>query len=271
MSSFCVIDDIKRYKCFDLLLFIPILFASTGEPAAREKYAAYAEQGVIKVSDADSDDVSAAPIDVTDAFGEPDKPLALQIELFPYNASPSYVTVSGVPPEFKISAGFHTGTRWYLSTKDLEALTITAPSTFEGRFPIEVRLHGPGNVLAGYGKAFVTIANPTSAKSGTASGNAKALSQVKRDAIQPEQPKADETKLSRQDETALLARAEALLKSADLAAARLILENLARRGSPKAAYSLARTYDPAFFKSTFIKGMLPDPAKAKVWYQKATL
>jgi tripartite-type tricarboxylate transporter receptor subunit TctC len=68
---------------------------------------------------------------------------------------------------------------------------------------------------------------------------------------------------------AQMARAAALLKSNDVAAARLIYKRLAGANIAEAAYQLAQTYDQDFLKDIQIAGLQPDPAMAQRWYERA--
>jgi TPR repeat protein len=69
--------------------------------------------------------------------------------------------------------------------------------------------------------------------------------------------------------TALLSRAEALIASGDVAAARLVLRRAADAGDARAAMRLAETYDPAFLERLGVHGVVPDLAMARNWYEKA--
>jgi hypothetical protein len=71
-------------------------------------------------------------------------------------------------------------------------------------------------------------------------------------------------------EAALLSkRAEAMMANGDLPAARLILRRLAEANDARAAYDLARTYDPTFLAASGEIGVKPDLAKARTWYELA--
>jgi len=71
------------------------------------------------------------------------------------------------------------------------------------------------------------------------------------------------------DEQRLLARANALLRQADISSARQLLELALARGSARAAFMLAETYDPPVLKSWRASGVAGDPTKARGLYQKA--
>ena len=71
------------------------------------------------------------------------------------------------------------------------------------------------------------------------------------------------------DEQRLLARANALLRQADISSARSLLEHALERGSARAAFMLAETYDARVLQSWNARGIPADPAKARELYEKA--
>ena len=68
---------------------------------------------------------------------------------------------------------------------------------------------------------------------------------------------------------ALLKRAKSLLSIGDITSARLLLERAADAQEAEAALMLAGTYDPQVLGGQDLRSVTPDPAAAKVWYQKA--
>ena len=68
---------------------------------------------------------------------------------------------------------------------------------------------------------------------------------------------------------ALLKRAESLVGSGDLAAARLVLRRAAEAGDARAAMMLGGTYDPTVLDRLGVHGLVPDFAMARSWYDKA--
>ena len=66
-----------------------------------------------------------------------------------------------------------------------------------------------------------------------------------------------------------LRRADDLIASGDLAAARLVLRRAANAGDAHAAMTLAGTYDPVILEKLGVHGFVPDVAMARVWYEKA--
>jgi hypothetical protein len=71
------------------------------------------------------------------------------------------------------------------------------------------------------------------------------------------------------EEPRLLARASALLRQADISSARTLLEHALGRGSARAAFMLAETYDTGVLKSWRARGIPGDSAKARELYQRA--
>jgi TPR repeat protein len=67
----------------------------------------------------------------------------------------------------------------------------------------------------------------------------------------------------------LMNRAKGLLAAGDIPPARLLLERAADAQEPSAALLLARTYDPEVLGTQDIRNITPDPAMARLWYQKA--
>jgi hypothetical protein len=66
-----------------------------------------------------------------------------------------------------------------------------------------------------------------------------------------------------------LKRADDLIASGDLAAARLVLRRAANAGDARAAMTLGGTYDPVILEKLGVHGFVPDVAMARVWYEKA--
>jgi len=68
---------------------------------------------------------------------------------------------------------------------------------------------------------------------------------------------------------ALLKRAKGLLAIGDITSARLLLERAADAQEAEAALMLAGTYDPQVLGGQDLRSVTPDPAAARIWYQKA--
>ena len=71
------------------------------------------------------------------------------------------------------------------------------------------------------------------------------------------------------EEARLLARAETLIKQGHITGAQLLLARGLELGSARAAFLLARTYDPRQLSSWGVRGILGDAAKAQELYTRA--
>src|SRR5712664_1632077 len=71
------------------------------------------------------------------------------------------------------------------------------------------------------------------------------------------------------DEQRLLARAKTFLRQADISGARLLLEHALERGSARAAFMLAETYDARVLQSWRARGISGDVTKARELYERA--
>jgi hypothetical protein len=96
-------------------------------------------------------------------------------------------------------------------------------------------------------------------------------------ALQGRAPAADEPvtpvdaihRLDPNEIASSLRRANTLIASGDLAAARLVLRRAADDGDAQAAMTLAETYDPAILEKLGVHGFVPDAVMARGWYEKA--
>ena len=76
-------------------------------------------------------------------------------------------------------------------------------------------------------------------------------------------------KLDPDELATLINRAKILVAAGDISPARLLLERAAEAQEPTAALMLAQTYDPDVLRTENARNILPDPAMARIWYQKA--
>jgi hypothetical protein len=96
--------------------------------------------------------------------------------------------------------------------------------------------------------------------------------------IDPRQPPADPGRQPQSTaaiypahETRLIARAESLIKQSDFAGARLLLEHALERGSARAAFIMAETYDWRALRSVQAYGVRGDTEKARELYELAAV
>ena len=130
------------------------------------------------------------------------------------------------------------------------------------------RLAGPANQTPGVRSVTtVAVASPTRAEITTAYQSAMQGRVPAAAATPTATPPA--RKLDADELATLLTRAKGLLAAGDIPPARLLLERAADAQEPGAALMLAQTYDPDVLGTQDARNIIPDPATARVWYQRA--
>jgi hypothetical protein len=114
----------------------------------------------------------------------------------------------------------------------------------------------PGTATVGPTRAEITAAFQTALQS---------QAEIRQPPAAPPQPRH----LDADELATLLKRAKGLIATGDIASARLLLERAADAQEASAALILARTYDPAVLGKPDARSIAPDPATARIWYQKA--
>ncbi|MBV8131412.1 MAG: hypothetical protein JO282_02715 [Alphaproteobacteria bacterium] len=82
-------------------------------------------------------------------------------------------------------------------------------------------------------------------------------------------PSTSGSRLSAEEEAALLARGDTLLSVGDIASARLFYERAVDAGGGLAAIRLGETFDPLFLDRVHLSGVRGDPDAALFWYRRA--
>jgi hypothetical protein len=72
-----------------------------------------------------------------------------------------------------------------------------------------------------------------------------------------------------EDLAAIVKRGQQFAAAGDVAAARLLLQRAADAHDARAALALGATYDPNVLETLGIRGVVPDIAAARGWYEKA--
>jgi hypothetical protein len=119
---------------------------------------------------------------------------------------------------------------------------------------------------AGQVPSATTVATPTRAEIAAAFQTAQ-HSQI--EIRQPPAATPPPRRLDADELATLMKRAKSLIATGDIASARLLLERAADAREASAALILARTYDPAVLGTPDARSIAPDPAAARIWYQKA--
>jgi hypothetical protein len=255
-----------RLAVLAAMLFVAIAFATHAERSIAAEQPKHVKlndplPGVRIVQNA------ALGVEVEDITGAPGEALPMKISIPPDALDSSgLVMIRGVPEALSFAPGFRTGSTWMVSLKELNELKLMVPDDFQGEFTIEVIfVIGTSNRRESR-TASVTIApvvaaapEPEPEVSPTAVDIAPAITGA---VAAPPEPSPDA-------EASMLERAASLLSNGDVAAARLLYEHMASKGSSLAALSMARSYDPAILPSLGVIGMRPDEAEARRWYERA--
>ncbi len=191
---------------------------------------------------------------VAEIAGPPNSPIPVRVQVSDIDDGVyNFLVFQNLPNDFKMSAGFPVEDRWVVPLDEADALTLTAPEGYTGSFNIQIKLRIGGTEKSQTRTVAVNISQPgASDRTAQATGSSNALS--------PE------------TEAAMIQRAEAMLQTRDVSGARNIYRFLVRKGSGKAAFGLARTYDPAYVEEIGVAGMdAADLEEAKRWYERAAL
>jgi hypothetical protein len=149
-----------------------------------------------------------------------------------------FVVISGFAPGTSLSVGTLLGdSSWLVPTAELDRLEIRPPSRFVGTMDINVELRRADTKLADRKSLHIEWVPAVS--------------------------------LDADQMAALLARANELIASGDIAAAQLVLRRAAEAGSAQAAMTLAGTYDPVLLAKLGVHGFAADIVAARQWYEKA--
>ena len=157
---------------------------------------------------------------------------------------------------------------WVLSPSQIDGVAITPPPHFSGAMDLvyELRL-ADARVVDRKHARLEWSAPPAEASANVAQDAPPALSAS---AAGPA-PSADTPArtLSSEQLAALLKRGNELVSHGDLIGARLIFERASQAGESRAALALASTYDPLVLEHLGERGLVPDVAMARFWYERA--
>jgi hypothetical protein len=200
------------------------------------------------------------------------------------------LVISGLPDGSTLSTGQPLGTNsWHLPTADLGDAVLRPPRGFVGDMNLALELHliddtiadrqflhvewagmpieaAPGVALrsaatAGAESPAAFSAKAPDAREGVEIGaRAAAASTLTSHAIRELDPDAIAT---------LLKHGEELIAAGDIAGARVLLRRAAEARDAQAALTLGATYDPVALQKLDVRGISPDIAVARSWYEKA--
>ena len=215
---------------------------------------------------------------VEDITGVSGVPLPLKIQL-PENPTVTYsfLMVRNMPPNFTLSAGFAAKNYWAVSLHDIDDLQIVAPEGYEGSFTMEVLLvKGVGADPERRTAKAVFKSEPSAPPIASTNDDTKLLTAARPDETTaalpsldpPRQTGARSGELTSADQS-MMERGDTYLKQGDVAAARLLYRQVAKKGIANGAFAMGLTYDPDFLGTLAVRGLQPDVEQAKNWYRMA--
>lgn len=184
-----------------------------------------------------------------------------------------FVMFQDIPAGIKFSRGFLINNNWFVSSNDLEKISLiniqetTEPIAFEVLYFLDSKQKpiARGVVVVNFtefvpGGDVLDKHEPQNPPTGS----------VTSFNIEEEKnlPSADST-ISSEREAADMEQARVFLRNGDISSARRILEFMASQGSAKGARALAETYDANYLQNFIIAGLKPDIEHAKKWYKRA--
>jgi hypothetical protein len=206
----------------------------------------------------------------------------LAISVGPANAVPrnSFVRVRGLPPMAALSDGHSIAPgSWAIPIAALPDLTITLPTGAAGKSDVSVTLVSiDGSVLASARTTLVIAAEQTQA--GPAARPPPAGAKMLRagapvpgplstPATTAPAPKPAISDAAHERGLRLMEKGDQQLNEGNISAARLFYERAADEGLAKGAMALAGTYDASELAQLKVRGVPPDPAQARHWYERA--
>ena len=193
-------------------------------------------------------------VDVHKAFAN--EPLSLGVSVDSATGH-EFVLLTGLALGTRLSAGVPVSeASWQLAPRDLDVVYVYAPKDFIGIMNTAVKLLSANQKLIesrALRLEWVVKLNssPPTRQTEPEAVNAPAVQPMNQDAV-------------------LMERGRDLLKSGDVASARLVFNSLANAGIADAALALATTYDPRYLAQHNLIGVAGDETKAHDWYQRAS-
>jgi hypothetical protein len=193
-------------------------------------------------------------VDVQKAFAN--EPLSLGVSVDSPTGDETLM-LAGLALGTRLSAGAPVSeASWQLAPRDLDGVYVYAPKDFFGIMNTAVNLLSANQRLI----ESRAVRLEWIAKSDSSPQTKRMPGALNAPAVQPMNP----------EDAVLMERGLDLLKSGDIASARLLFQRLSYAGSADAALVLAATYDTRYLAQHSLIGVAGDETKAHDWYQRAS-
>lgn len=197
---------------------------------------------------------------------EPATQAPLAIGIGPSHAvAPGYfLRVHGLPSTAALSGGHSIAPgAWAVPVSALPTLKIVLPAEATGRSEVSISLvTADGTVLTTAKVTLIVVAPPAAASAPAQSEVALSPPEPKRPALSGE---------ARERALRLVKRGDEQLAEGGIAQARLLYERAADAGLALGAMAMAATYDAVELQRLGVRGLKPDDAAARRWYERALL
>ena len=220
---------------------------------------------------------------VRDGSGPVNEPLSLGVSV--NSPAPSVtVAIGGIPAGARLTVGRRMSTsEWRVPAQEISDASIVPPADFVGVMNLTAELRGADG--AALVSSLVRLTWMSATPVGTVEVSASAAAAASGPPAAPTPPQQQSItspappggvraeppmrEINPDEVAGFLRRAQELLASGDLQAARLLLLRAAEAHDARAALALAKTFDPILSKQFGAADPGPDLAQARNWYQKA--
>jgi hypothetical protein len=193
-------------------------------------------------------------VDVQKAFAN--EPLSLGVSV-DSAAGDESLMLAGLALGTRLSAGVPVSeASWQLAPRDLNGVYVYAPKDFVGIMNTAIELLSANQRLIESRAARLEWI----AKSDSPPTKRIEPGVLNARAVQPMSP----------ENAVLMEKGQVLMRSGDIASARLLFQRLANAGIADAALALAATYDPRYLAQGNLIGVAGDETKAHHWYRRAS-
>jgi hypothetical protein len=211
--------------------------------------------------------------------GTLNEPLELGVSVEP--AEPGVtITIKGLPVGARLTTGEQMGlTEWRMAAQDAANAVVIPPQDFAGDVNLSAELRNADGIALVTSVMQLTWKAPpppppppvTAPPAPAAPApQAAAAPATPEPASLPAAPHVDSAHdLTNNEVGSLIRRAEEMQAMGNIKGTRALLLRAADARDPRAAYALAKTYDPILARQSGAADARPDLAQARSWYQKA--
>jgi hypothetical protein len=212
---------------------------------------------------------------VRDGSGPVNQPLSLGVNVNSPGPGAT-VTINRMPGSARLTVGWRMSTsEWRVPAQEVSDASVIPPADFVGVMNLSAELRGSDGaaLVSSVVQLTWTSARPVGASAGAATVPQQ-QPQQQQPIASPGPPRAARAdapvrEISPDEVAGFVRRAQELLATGDLQAARLLLLRAAEAHDGRAALFLAKTFDPIVSKQFGVADAEPDLAQARNWYQKA--